>query len=93
LAVAAGIAAQPLPSAAQRSHWYVKLTALLHVPFVVEKLLPTAAMPETTGTPVGAGTGATSAVVADAAYGEAPLTFVALTVERTVFPPSALVRT
>jgi len=84
LAVAAGIAAQPLPSAAQRSHWYVKLAAVFQLPVVVAKLLPTAATPETTGAPVAAGTGTTSAVEADAAYGEGPFTFVALTVERTV---------
>ena len=40
---------------------------------------------------VAAGMGAMTAEVAEAADGDVPFTFVARTVERTVWPPSALV--
>src|ERR1700693_1787079 len=89
LAEAAGIAPQPRPLAAHLIHSYATLTAVFHLPVVVEKVFPIAAMPETTGAPVATGTGATMAVAADAANADAPFTFVARTVERTVLLPSA----
>src|SRR5215471_7600916 len=48
-AVAPGMAAQPLPSAAHRSHWSAIITGEFQVPLVVDSFLPTAATPESTG--------------------------------------------
>jgi hypothetical protein len=81
---------QPVPSAAHRNHWYVKAADVFQVPAVTESVLPTAATPESAGRPVGVGNGITNRP-ADAAYLEGPLTFHALTVERTYLPLSELV--
>src|SRR5687768_627377 len=48
--VAPPIAAQLLPSSAQRLHWYVKLVGLpVHVPVLVVSVLPTSGVPEIVG--------------------------------------------
>jgi hypothetical protein len=70
----------------------VKVAGVFHVPVETESDLPAAATPEMTGGAVAAGSGMTALEIADAAYADAPFTFVALTVERTTLPPSALVR-
>jgi hypothetical protein len=64
-ALAPAIAPQPLPSAAQRSHWYVKLALVFQVPSVVASALPTAATPERVGPLVAAGNIATVPVGPD----------------------------
>jgi hypothetical protein len=81
---------QPLPSAAQRSHWYANVAGVFQLPVVVESFLPTAATPERAGRPVAAGNGTTTSPAA-ATYADDPFTFWALTVERTYSPPSAVV--
>src|SRR4029077_15126419 len=90
LPVAPPTAAQAVPLPAQRSHWKLKLADVFHVPEDTESAFPAAAVPEMTGGAVAAGTGMTTLEIADAAKGDAPFTLVALTVERTTLPTSAL---
>ena len=52
---------------------------------------PIRARPEMCGALVAAGTSTTMAVPADAAGADAPFTLLARTVERTLWPPSAVV--
>jgi hypothetical protein len=81
-----------VPEPEQRSHWYVNVAAVFHVPVEAESVFPAAATPEITGAALAAGTGTTTLEIAEGAEGDAPFTFVALTVERTTSPASALVR-
>ena len=44
---------QPVPSVAQSCHWYAYEVGLkLHDPFVVDRTLPVATVPDTTGSTV-----------------------------------------
>jgi hypothetical protein len=81
LAVAAGILV------AVCCHWYEKVGAgvPVHVPFVVVKVCPATAVPETTGATVFAGATATAAVEFEFAD-EDPAEFVPVTTHRIVSP-------
>ena len=63
----------------------------VHEPWLADSLSPTRTRPEMCGALPAAGTSITLPVAVDAAGGDAPFTLVARTVERTTWPPSAVV--
>ena len=63
----------------------------VHEPWLPDSFFATRARPEMCGALVTAGTSTTILVPADPAGGETPFTLVARTVERTTWPPSAVV--